>query len=195
MLFRRRKSVTKTEKLRELLWPRKGHVRTLRYFGMRVLRLTASPHAVAAGVASGIMSSWTPFIGVHFFLSFAIAYVLAGDMLAAGLATAFGNPVTFPFIWATTWEIGNLMLGNSVAAGGQKIDLADLFEKMQISQLWAPIIKPMLVGAIPPAIVSGLLVYALTFFAVRGFQARRRIRLAEKARLRLHQAVDGISTV
>ncbi len=56
--------------MRELLWPRKGFLRPLRYLTMRILRLTASPHAVAVGVAAGVFVSWTPFIGVHFVMAF-----------------------------------------------------------------------------------------------------------------------------
>jgi uncharacterized protein (DUF2062 family) len=43
----------------------------------------------------------------------------------------------------------------------------------------------MLVGAIPPAAVTSVALYALTFYTVKGFQTRRRIRLMERARLRL----------
>lgn len=195
MLFRRRKPAGLIEKLRGLFWPRMGFLRSFRYFRMRTLRLTASPHAVAVGVAAGIMSSWTPFIGFHFILSFAFAYLLAGNMIAAALGTAFGNPLTFPFIWAFTWEVGNLMLGHQNAGQGSGIDLVGLFEKLELSQLWDPVLKPMLIGAIPPALVSGLLVYCLVFYAVRGFQARRRAHLTERARDSLGEAVRGVRSV
>jgi uncharacterized protein (DUF2062 family) len=36
-----------------------------------------------------------------------MAYVLAGNMVAAALGTAFGNPMSFPFIWALTLKLGN----------------------------------------------------------------------------------------
>lgn len=190
MLFRRRKPAGLIEKLRGLFWPRKGFLRSFRYFRMRTLRLTASPHAVAVGVAAGVMSSWTPFVGFHFILSFALAYLLAGNLIAAALGTAFGNPLTFPFIWAFTWEVGNLMLGHQNAGQGSGIDLVSLFEKLELSQLWTPVLKPMLIGAIPPALASGSV-----FYAVRGFQARRRAHLVERARDRLGEAVRGVRSV
>ncbi|HCO54930.1 MAG TPA: DUF2062 domain-containing protein, partial [Pelagibacterium sp.] len=40
-------------RLRNAVWPRMGIRRYLTYLQKRVLRLTASPHAIAAGVASG----------------------------------------------------------------------------------------------------------------------------------------------
>ncbi|MGO8366658.1 DUF2062 domain-containing protein, partial [Rhizobium johnstonii] len=78
MLFRRRKPAGFKEKMRELFWPRKGFLRPIRYLTMRVLRLSASPNAVAAGVAAGVFVSWTPLIGVHFVMAFVITYFLSG---------------------------------------------------------------------------------------------------------------------
>lgn len=147
------------------------------------MRLTASPHAIAAGVVAGVAASWTPFIGFHFLLAFAIAYLLAGNMIAAALGTAFGNPLTFPFIWAVTWKLGHFMLGHGVQDG--TVDLVALFEKLELSQLWDPVLKPMLVGAVPLAVASGVILYVVIFYAVRGYQAGRRERLAERARVRV----------
>ena len=83
MLFRRRKPAGFKEKLRELVWPRKGFLRPPKYLIMRVLRLTASPHAVAVGVAAGVFVSWTPFIGVHFVMSAIRVLVLEDSLIIA----------------------------------------------------------------------------------------------------------------
>jgi uncharacterized protein len=187
MLFRRRKPAALRERILGLIWPRKGFLRPLHYFRMRVLRLTASPHAIAAGVTAGVVSSWTPFIGFHFILAFVLAYLIAGNLIAATLGTAFGNPLTFPFIWASTWEVGNFILGTE-RSGSRQIDLVGLFNRLDLWQLWGPVLKPMLIGAAPLAAVSGALVYSLTYYGVRGFQARRRARLAARARARLVNA-------
>ncbi|MGF0536648.1 DUF2062 domain-containing protein [Agrobacterium sp. ES01] len=195
MLFRRRKPAGLFEKLRGLFWPRKGFARPFHYIVKRILRLTASPHAIAAGVAAGVASSWSPFVGFHFLIAFAIAYLIAGNMIAAAIGTGFGNPLTFPFLWATTWEIGNRMLGIPHGDPHRHINLWHLFERAELSQLWGPIIKPMVVGCIPPALISGIVVYSFTYFAVRGFQARRKARLAERAKKRFNAAIDGIASV
>ncbi|MBZ9791757.1 DUF2062 domain-containing protein [Rhizobium sp. 3T7] len=194
MLFRRRKPAGFREKLRELLWPRKGFFRPLRYLTMRVLRLTASPHAVAMGVAAGIFVSWTPFIGVHFVMAFVLSYLFSGNMVAAALGcAAFGNPLTYPFIWGATWEIGHLLLARQDAMQGHSIDLGALFHELHFSELWRPVLEPMLVGSIPPALLTSVIVYFATFYIVRGFQARRRERLMMRARVRLsHPAQETV---
>ncbi len=53
----------------------------------------------------------------------------------------------------------------------------------------------MLVGAIPPAVVTSVVLYALTFYTVKGFQSRRRERLMERARLRLADPAQDMPTV
>ena len=109
-----------------------------------------------------------------------IAYVLGGSMVAAALGTTFANPVTCPIIWPLSWEIGQFLLGHEVV-GGKSIDLAALFSHLDISQLWRPVLEPMLIGSLPPGIVSGILVYALTYFAIRSFRNRRLQRLTARA--------------
>ena len=185
MLFRRRTPLGLRDRLRIALWPRRSFTRSFQYFAKRVLRLTATPHAIAAGVAAGVFASWTPLLGFHFVLSFALAYLLAGNMAAAALGTAFGNPVSFPFIWALSLKTGNLMLGEQAGAHHHHIDLHALLARGEISQLWEPFLKPMLLGAIPLGIASGVAFYILTYGGVRAFQERRRLRLAERARARL----------
>lgn len=173
--------------MRTALWPRRSFGRSFQYFIKRVLRLTATPHAIAAGVAAGVFASWTPLLGFHFILAFALSYVLAGNMAAAALGTAFGNPLSFPFIWALTIKIGNLLIGIETGAHQKHVDLGALLKHLDVSQLWEPVLKPMLIGAIPPGVVSGIAFYLLTYWGVRAFQARRKSRLAARAKARIQE--------
>jgi uncharacterized protein (DUF2062 family) len=157
-----------------------------------MVRLSASPHAIAAGFAAGITVSWTPFIGLHFLLSFAVAYLVAGNMIAAALGTAFGNPLTFPFIWAATWEVGHQILGGGEVRSG-KIDLEGLFSTMGAARLWEPVLKPMLVGAVPLAVVSGVIIYAATYRMVASFQRSRRERLVLRHQAQQAAAFEELS--
>src|SRR5690606_29552406 len=111
MLFRRRTNVTLRERVRIMLWPRRSFRRSARYFAKRALRLRATSHAIAAGVAAGMCASFTPFIGLHILLAFVVAWPLRGNFVAAALGTALGNPLTFPFIWGATLQLGRFILG------------------------------------------------------------------------------------
>lgn len=187
MLFRRRKPEGFFDRMRTALWPRRSFGRSFHYFIKRVLRLTATPHAIAAGVAAGVFASWTPLLGFHFILAFAVSFVLAGNMVAAALGTAFGNPLSFPFIWALTLKIGNMLIGNEAGPGEKHVDLHALLSRLDVSQLWDPVLKPMLIGAIPPGIITAVGFYILTYWGVRAFQTRRKSRLAARATARIRE--------
>ncbi len=180
MMFRRRVPLTWMERLRSFFLPRRGFSRTAAYFRKRVVRLKASPHAIAAGVAAGTFSSFTPFIGFHILLGFAVAFLLRGSMLAAALGTAVGNPLTFPFIWLATFEVGRFILaGGQTATHGHGPEAPDaamlsqgLFEN-GISQLW-PTLKPMIIGSVPLGATAAVLLYVVSYKAAAAHQARRR---------------------
>ena len=178
MLFRRRQPAALSNRLRVALWPRHSWSRSARYFAKRVLRLSGSPHAVAAGVAAGVFASFTPFLGFHFIIGIAIAFLIGGNFLAAALGTAFGNPITFPIIWATTYKVGGLILG----LGSASAALPHLGRRSWDAFL--PVIGPMMVGAIPLGVPTAVAFYFISLYAVRAFQRVRVERLAARQRER-----------
>lgn len=180
MLFKRRQPAPFSERLREHVWPRKGFTRGLRYLALRILRLSSSPHSIAMGVAAGAASSATPFVGFHILLALAAAYVLSGNLIAAGIATALANPVTIPFILASSYEIGTSLLGTSGGTAASGEDMLRMLTHLQFSELWGPVLKPLLLGSVPLAVGSAIIFYAASYSAARLFQSRRVGRLAEK---------------
>ena len=181
MLFRRREKLGFWARARAL-WPRRSWSRSLQYLQKRVLRLRATPHAIAAGFAAGIFASFTPFVGFHILLAVAIAYLVAGNMAAVVLAcTVCGNPLTYPFIWASTYELGRYLLNAEAMDGQAPEGLGHALEHMNILAIWDPILKPMLVGALPLGILFALGGYFLVFATARGFQQRRAQRLSIRA--------------
>jgi len=184
MLFRRRKPADILERARTCVWPRRSFARSAQYFAKRVLRLSATPHAIAAGVAAGVFASFLPFIGLHFVIAAVLAWVLAGNLLASAFGTAIGNPLTFPFIWGGTLEAGRLILYGNFSAIHVPVNLKRMLYHGEFGQLWEPFLKPMTIGAIPIGLVFAVSFYFLTRWATAAFRERRRRQLAEKARLR-----------
>jgi uncharacterized protein len=184
MLFRRRNPAQFTERLRTFLWPRRSFWRSAQYFTKRALRLTATPHAIAAGIAAGAFASFTPFMGFHFIISAAVAWVIRGNLIASALGTAVGNPLTFPFIWASTMAAGRFVLYGRHPEEIVPLHLGRVLTHLEFHQIWEPVLKPMTIGGILLGTIVGLIFYALTWSTVRTFQLQRRHRLAERARRR-----------
>lgn len=180
MPFRRKKPAGFVEKLRALIWPRKGFKRSFRYLALRLSRLSASPHSVAAGFAIGVAVAWTPFLGIHIVMALALGFLLRVSLVAAALGTAVANPLTLPFIWASTWEIGHLLLRRHDTPSTDQLDFGSILHHMDFRQLWRPVLEPMMIGAAVPALLSGLIAYLGIFILMRAMR-RQRLQLVPKS--------------
>ena len=158
------------------------------YYAKRIPRLSGSPRSIAIGVAAGVFASFTPFIGFHFILGFVMAFVLGGNLIASALGTAAGNPFTFPLIWASTYRVGSVILGQdqTAAAAAASHVAPDVAGTLGAGWTHAsldvllPLIGPMVVGAIPLGSAFGLATFVLVFYLVRGFKRMRAERLARR---------------
>jgi len=180
MLFRRRKTLNRIEQLRGAVWPRRSWARSTQYYGKRVMRLTATPHAIAIGFSAGAFASFTPLIGFHFLVSFALAWVVRGNLIAAAFGTAVGNPLTFPLIWASTYQVGQFILNeDKTLPGAMNAELHSGLFSHSFDSIW-PVLKPMLVGAAPLGTITAVISYVLVYKSVEVYQRRRRSTLEKR---------------
>ena len=172
MLFQRRTPPTRTERLKTALWPRQSWGRSIKYYSKRVLRLKASPHAIALGFAAGAAVSFTPFVGFHFVMSAVIALILGGNVIASSIGTFIGNPLTFPIMWFSAFAFGRFLLGLEHAPPPK----VDRLFNAPWGEIWA-ILHPWLIGAVPLGIVFGGIIYFIVRALVAAYQNARQKRL------------------
>jgi len=175
MIFKRRDKPPFWDRLRELLYPRKGFWRGMDYLRKRLHRLPDSPHRIALGFACGAVASFTPFFGFHIVLAAALAWLLRGNILAAAFGTMVGNPLTFPFIAAFSLETGWRILGTGRLSPESDFSVGWLWENIEL------IFLPYLVGGILPGLFCGVVCSWFIGPIVEAYQGRRRRRLAERA--------------
>ena len=173
MLFKRREAESLLERMRVHMWPRRSWSRSSRYVVYRLRRLSDTPHAVALGVAAGVFSAITPFIGTHLVMAMLLAWIIGGSIVAAVLGTFLGNPLTYPLIWYVTYQVGNFMLGSEVKP--REIDLSGGIFQSSLEQLW-PILKPMTLGCVPVGLLLAALSYVLVKPMVEAYKRRRELR-------------------
>ena len=138
--------------------------RFISYYKLKLARLPASPHAIAAGFACGSMVSFTPLLGLHFLLAIVFAYIIRGNYVAALLGTIVGNPITFPFIWGLIYKVGAFVTSNKQKALNHEINI-----DMIITQTYE-IFLPMLLGGAILAIPVWLLTYLVTHSFVSSYK-------------------------
>lgn len=186
MLFKRRSQEPLHKRMLVAMWPRRTWRRSGEYVHKRLMRLRATPHAIAAGFAAGAFASCTPLMGLHFILSAFLAVVTRGSLIASAFGTAIGNPLTFPFIWTTSYAVGRVILGYEAAEGVDPNPITILQEHGFSPSGLKPVFFPMVVGGV----VLGSIAWCASYFPIR--YAVRRFRAARAARLEARQARDGV---
>jgi len=150
----------------------------------RLLQLRASPHEIALGCAAGAFVSITPLLGVQTFLAIALATLLRASVPAAIVGTFVGNPLSWPFIWASTYAMGLQIVGFN-----GMVDPATFQRDAMV--LWSAVLKhsphvldatatlvwpflwPMLAGSVPVGLLTGVVVYYISKNLVSAWRARR----------------------
>ncbi len=204
MVFKRRTERSFFQKLRGLVWPRGGWGRAAEYVFHRLRRLPDKPHKIARGIAAGVFVSFSPFFGFHFVFAAIVALVIQGNMLAALMATFFGNPLTFPIIATLSLEIGMFLLGTEGGVHVHNIIFAfsraalDLWQNVVAlftprEANWAPmafffrtVFLPYLIGGLIPGTVFSYIAFRISLPLISAYQKRRdkkRRELVEKRRI------------
>jgi uncharacterized protein (DUF2062 family) len=182
-MFLRRKSPGFWVRIRNVIWPKMGLSRAWRYLVHRMARLSASPHAIALGFAAGAFASFTPFIGLHFILAGLLAFALRASILASAIGTVVGNPLTFPFIWLATYNVGAAFLGReakaevvldlpldseSAVSEGMLAFAGGLMRQLE------PVILPMVIGGTLLGLACAAACYFIVRLSVDRFKKRRK---------------------
>ncbi len=174
MIFRRRKREHPVRFIGNLMWPSIGWRRATSYLVHRVKRMNGSAHSIAAGLASGMALSFTPFLGFHLVLAALVAWATRGNILVSAIGTSFGNPWTFPLIWVWTHELGSRVTGGG--GGNDKLAInADIIFNHPMDLL-----LPMAIGGVMTGAVTWGAVYLVAKPLVTAYQVRRRPRRRSK---------------
>ena len=160
--------------------------RQKRYWLAKIKRLKGTPNSVATGIACGVAVSFTPFVGAHFVLAMSSAWILRGNVIAAALGTAFGNPWTFPFIWFSILYTGRSILGMG-KEGIADVNFGKMFSgvfealmKLDFAIFWSdiwPVLYPMMVGCIPYVLVS----WWISYIFIKNVLEKRRKNMKREA--------------
>ena len=206
MVFKRRDRRPIWTIASQFVYPKGGWARAFEYVKHRVRRLPDTPEKIARGVMAGVATSFTPFFGLHFLVAAAMAKLMRGNILAALMATFFGNPLTYvPIAWVSL-QTGHWLLGSSLneailqdakhnqcglgcqfstAIGDLWHNFLALFNsnKMEwghLSAFYSETFYPFMIGSLVPGAIAGVIAYYLTVPVITAYQNRRRKRLREK---------------
>ena len=187
MILKRAKTETFLTRLRLFVWPRRSFTRSFKYFGKRLLRLRATPHTIAVGIAAGVFAACSPLLGLHIVIAITVAWLLSGNLVAAALGTAFCNPLTFPFIIAADIKLGALLLRKPpvspdaprrIGSLWGDIDFSHFWQHMHL--IWQPLLKPLLLGSLPVGALCALVAYFISAYLIKVFKREPRLKAGDE---------------
>ena len=194
MLFKTRQKSTFISKIFNLLWPKKGWKRIIKYISLRLKRLPGSPHSIALGFTFGVTAALTPLFGLHFLIGIFLAWLFRVSIVASLIGNLLGNPWTFPFICILNFKVGNIFYTTS-----DQIDINMKLLSNELYLLWNTIYKlfielnysqslnylsqlklipPMLLGSFFTIILVGIPCYFISRFIITNY--RNKIKLFKK---------------
>ncbi len=199
MVFKRRDRRSFLRIVAELLWPRGGWTRAFHYVRHRLRRLPGTPETIGRGVWAGVLTSFTPFYGMHFIIAVLIAKIIRGNMLAALLGTFFGNPLTYLPIVGISLKTGHWILGTEFDEGNKRSLLGkfasagrDLWDNLialftdadadwtDLFLFYHEVFYPYFIGGLIPGVISATVCYYFTVPLVRAYQKRRATKIKKK---------------
>jgi uncharacterized protein (DUF2062 family) len=146
-----------------------------------------SPERVAAAVALGVGIGFSPFIGFHFFLAVALAFVFRLNKLDTVIGSFAGNPWTLPAFYAVGYRVGRAILGYAPARvpalKWQRILHHDFWISFR-GPGFGPRLASFLVGTTLLATALGLVAYFVARGALKLYHSRHPRVAARAARRR-----------
>ncbi|MBU2981741.1 DUF2062 domain-containing protein [Lentibacter algarum] len=198
MVFKRRDKRPWWKVIVDFIYPKGGWRRAFQYVQHRLHRLPDPPHKISRGIWAGVFTTFTPFYGLHFFIAAGIAFVMQGNIIAALLATFFGNPLTYIPIAVVALKTGHWLLGTEFEEADQRLGEkfsgagADLWHNFKamftsdvadwhgLSVFFDEVFYPYMIGGILPGILTASICYYLAVPLIRFYQNRRKGRIKEK---------------
>jgi len=215
VVFKRRDRRNWWKALADFFWPKGGWTRAFHYVKHRLRRLPDPPHRIARGIFAGIFVSFSPLFGLHFLLAVMVAWIMRGNIVAALLATFFGNPLTFVPMGVLSLNTGYFLLGMNRLSedevkrslGGKFVDAGDdlwhnfttIFTGEQsdwshLSVFFDEVFLPYLVGGLIPGVIFGMVGYYVSLPLIIAYKNRRKGLLKAKwSALKEKAAVKGKS--
>jgi len=199
VVFKRRDRRTIVHYVADLFYPRGGWQRAYMYVRHRLHRLPDPPKRIARGIFAGVFVCFTPCFGLHFILAALVAKIMRANIIAALLATFFGNPVTFPVIATISLQLGHFMLGTEFrdptngtltgkvlgASGEFWHNFLALFSERDadwsnLAAFYSEVFLPYFVGGLVPGAITASILYYLSLPVITAYKKSRTGKLKTK---------------
>jgi hypothetical protein len=149
--------------------------RIARYMYLRVLRLRASAHSIALGLAVGIFIGFMPIVPLQTVAVLALAYLFRCNKFTAVMGTWISNPIDIvPFYWLLFY-VGDQFVPES-AVGFKAENVAGL----NVLEMGWSVFSTMTVGGLIMGIPASIITYFVSRRMVEEYRRRKALRLLRR---------------
>lgn len=153
-----------------------------------LILLRGSPEAIGLGIAIGIFTGFSPFIGFQMLLATFFATILSANRPAAMVAVWITNPFTFVPIYLFTYRVGKYFLPGPQEGDAYQIinkivnklfamDFWEIYNQFLVMKTFGrKIFFQLLIGGVIAGLIAGGVSYFLTIRIVRTY---RKLKLKE----------------
>jgi len=132
-----------------------------------IRQLEGDPNYVARGMAIGVFIGMTPTIPLHTILAIALAFIFRGSKPAAVIGVWVANPLTIPFFYITSYQIGIFLFKISTPFNPTHISIHQLIE------LGFEITIAMVIGGMVLGIPFGIIAYCVTWRIIKSIRSSK----------------------
>jgi uncharacterized protein (DUF2062 family) len=103
--------------------------RFIRHWYLRLIRIQATPHNIAIGLAASIFVGLLPVVPFQTVIAIALAFVVRGSKIAAALGTWVSNPLNWVPVYLMFYYVGKAVVSFDVPPfNPSQLEMAQMIE-------------------------------------------------------------------
>ncbi len=176
-----------------------GLKRLWNYYKHRTIRIPASEHSIAAGMAFGCAVSWTPTFGTHLLQCALFCWITRTNWIASFIGSGFGNPWTTPMLMLISYHVGKALFvatghGDIITPDDGAATFGEFFKNIVGGDMSLEAFKANFMEYFLPTLLGGYVMGLATFplFYYPFYYMVKGARLARKARIQRIVHKDAI---
>ena len=147
--------------------------RKIKYYLLRLFRLNASPHQIAAGFTMGFIPNWFPTFGLGPALSVGLAKLVRVNIFSAIVGAVLGTPL-WPLLFLLNYKMGSFILNRNTHIDEiEDIEYIDALEHIpdSVNSIYSNSYI-FLTGAVINIFISSILIYLIIYFLFKEYRVR-----------------------
>ncbi len=154
-------------------------IRLVKFLYYKLVRIQATPEAIARGLASGVFVGLLPLLPIQTICAIVLAFVVRGSKIAAAAGTWISNPLNWVPLYIAYFYIGKHLIGFEFGGRYFKTHMHEM-DFSQIIFSSPKLFLVLFVGAFVIAVPATIITYFASVRILRNYQKKREDRIKNR---------------